>query len=62
MEIFFIIIAAIVIAMVANSTSKPKRKPPCKMHKWVYDIAGHLYCSECKNYPGDIQTDYDKPY
>lgn len=62
MEFLFIILLAVIAATIANVSTKQKTTTACKMHKWVYDIQGFLFCSQCKNRPGEIQTDYDKPY
>jgi hypothetical protein len=36
--------------------------PDCPPHKWTYDAQGFLFCNNCKQRPGEISTNYDKPY
>jgi hypothetical protein len=51
------------ILFVINPTLNSKNKTePCKLHKWSSDIQGGYFCSVCKRRPGEITTDYDKPY
>lgn len=35
---------------------------PCPPHKWENDIQGLLYCKKCTKRPGEIMSNYDKPY
>jgi hypothetical protein len=64
MEFLFLLGLGLFILFVVNPmmNTKTKKVDPCKLHKWVYDIQGFLFCSECKCRPGEISTEYDKPY
>jgi hypothetical protein len=63
-EIFFIILLVFIVARVVGQSVKPPQveKPPCPPHKWTYDTTDQMFCTVCKRRPGEITSDYDKPY
>ena len=66
MILFGIGMMALVVS-VAKSVERvhPSVKPTekvCPPHKWTYNEAGFLWCPLCKKHPGEITSDYDKPY
>ena len=65
MEILFILLVAFIFAVLTNFATDNKslhKKVYCKLHVWVYDIQGYLFCKECNVRPGEVPTSYDKPY
>ena len=63
MEFFYIPIVVGLLAMsIGLLIDKSKLSKSCKLHKWSTDIQGGYFCTECKRRPGEITTDYDKPY
>jgi hypothetical protein len=59
---FFLVLVGIVFLIAATSNSTSKNTTMCSLHKWTSDTNGHYFCTVCKKRPGEIQTDYDKPY
>jgi hypothetical protein len=45
-----------------QTVSKQDGKPDCPPHKWTYDTTGNMFCTQCNKRPGEILSDYDKPY
>lgn len=65
---FIIFSIGIVIALV--SSNKPMKSIEnnknesfsCPPHRWTDSLQNGLVCDICKRKPGEISTDYDKPY
>lgn len=56
------LVRSVTKALDAAKTPLQPTEKCCPPHKWDYDINQSMYCKICKKSPGQIGSDYDKPY